>query len=967
MISLKKVYKDELLQLALILSLLRSHPDVNYENDLFNTVNQLDLDNGTSWRSMGGTLIRNHYVHPKSLDSSLMNYEAEVFADLNSLGRYNREGNIQHNRNITAYLLDHIRGEAGDTIPEQPVQDVQAPDVPELNEEVLGDIENSADNIQLSQEDMDLIKVLWMQDVDLGVSLNAVAPLPEKPEKETNASLIQSASSSVSQEDDLEKLKTLKEINEGSIKIENESDDLSQAVADPWAGLPYTIDTETGEYVIKSELEDPLNNTDLPFPFPEFIDHLLDEDSDTTDDNATSKELELLVKLSAEAATIAASNEGSIYDEEANATSSLASPASDLAASFAALETAASGSGTSPGSAEAELDLLQEMMQTSQFHHPHHRAFQGRMPFVRTMSVEQRWQDLANMLSLPNPAESGSMHQHHPFSHHHHHHHLHNFSHPHGHHHGMGAYGTDRSVLLHNATLNPPMGDLNATSASAPYSTIGGTNMGNAVATSMNLTNSSEPMADTVAGSIYKVEPTAHDMYYNSSGEFNQTDGFIASFLNDEDLLMDMALNEGMYTMRMLDGANGTAGNLSMGAPGSVGGGTAAAGNNVNAPGATSVPGGTTHMSRMDSERMDTSSDSAVSSMGSERVPSLSDGEWCDGGSDSGHTAGDHYSDYRSDYHSKYRPYDYSYSGRQHSLASGASAASSPAEASRLPPVAQKKHQMFGKRCFQDHQGTASSVLPHPPVPIKYEYVECGNATSVYTPPTPIADTSAKAGDAKYSCSLEFSRQHYLPRNHLEHVQHNHTYHLPAENTGAMQRPVSRDKAKARRAEEEHLSRDQKRARALNVPITVDDIINLPMDEFNERLSKYDLSEAQLSLIRDIRRRGKNKVAAQNCRKRKLDQILTLADEVKDMRDRKYRLVTDHDFLTGESQRIKDKYQQLYRHVFQNLRDPDGNHYSPYQYSLQTSADGSILIVPRANNGVNNPDCKERQHPGHKD
>lgn len=34
--------------------------------------------------------------------------------------------------------------------------------------------------------------------------------------------------------------------------------------------------------MIKSELEDPLNNTDLPFPFPEFIEHLLDEDSDTT-------------------------------------------------------------------------------------------------------------------------------------------------------------------------------------------------------------------------------------------------------------------------------------------------------------------------------------------------------------------------------------------------------------------------------------------------------------------------------------------------------------------------------------------------------------------------------------------------------------------------------------------------------------------------------------------------------------
>lgn len=59
---------------------------------------------------------------------------------------------------------------------------------------------------------------------------------------------------------------------------------------------------------------------------------------------------------------------------------------------------------------------------------------------------------------------------------------------------------------------------------------------------------------------------------------------------------------------------------------------------------------------------------------------------------------------------------------------------------------------------------------------------------------------------------------------------------------------------------ERTLTRDEKRARSMNLPISCDDIINLPMDEFNERISKYDLTEAQLSLIRDIRRRGKNKV-----------------------------------------------------------------------------------------------------------
>lgn len=52
---------------------------------------------------------------------------------------------------------------------------------------------------------------------------------------------------------------------------------------------------------------------------------------------------------------------------------------------------------------------------------------------------------------------------------------------------------------------------------------------------------------------------------------------------------------------------------------------------------------GTTTMSRHDMERLDSSSDSAVSSMGSERVSSLSDGEWGDGGSDSGHTTTENY------------------------------------------------------------------------------------------------------------------------------------------------------------------------------------------------------------------------------------------------------------------------------------------------------------------------------------
>lgn len=34
----------------------------------------------------------------------------------------------------------------------------------------------------------------------------------------------------------------------------------------------------------------------------------------------------------------------------------------------------------------------------------------------------------------------------------------------------------------------------------------------------------------------------------------------------------------------------------------------------------------------------------------------------------------------------------------------------------------------------------------------------------------------------------------FLGRSAIEHVHHNHTYHLPAESSGSLQRPVSRDK-----------------------------------------------------------------------------------------------------------------------------------------------------------------------------
>uniref|UniRef100_A0A182WK35 Folded gastrulation N-terminal domain-containing protein n=1 Tax=Anopheles minimus TaxID=112268 RepID=A0A182WK35_9DIPT len=102
----------------------------------------------------------------------------------------------------------------------------------------------------LTQEEMDLIEVLWKQDVDLGFTLNN-AVLSSAPEG-TSSSTSEGASATnikCDTEDDLEKLKVLLEIkndkNAGYEKNPEASEESS--LVDPWAGLSYTIDTETGE------------------------------------------------------------------------------------------------------------------------------------------------------------------------------------------------------------------------------------------------------------------------------------------------------------------------------------------------------------------------------------------------------------------------------------------------------------------------------------------------------------------------------------------------------------------------------------------------------------------------------------------------------------------------------------------------------------------------------------------------
>ncbi|KAL5010704.1 hypothetical protein ScPMuIL_013009 [Solemya velum] len=236
-----------------------------------------------------------------------------------------------------------------------------------------------------------------------------------------------------------------------------------------------------------------------------------------------------------------------------------------------------------------------------------------------------------------------------------------------------------------------------------------------------------------------------------------------------------------------------------------------------------------------------------------------------------------------------------------------------------------------------DGQGGAMGGSPAYSGSSKYgsdDYSPSGNA---YSP-------GGSSSQSNYSGSSNDTGYDYTKPNNHNHVSHNHSY--PCQ-PGAQPKEIKKYMKSDRPHRKGPHPRDQNRANELKIPFTVDQIVETQVEEFNELLSRHKLTEPQLQLIRDIRRRGKNKVAAQNCRKRKLDVIVTLGGEMEDLLKSRERLLQERYLIEKQAREMNDKYGQLYNEIFQSLRDEHGQPYDPHLYSLQQSSDGNVFLVPR--------------------
>lgn len=90
----------------------------------------------------------------------------------------------------------------------------------------------------------------------------------------------------------------------------------------------------------------------------------------------------------------------------------------------------------------------------------------------------------------------------------------------------------------------------------------------------------------------------------------------------------------------------------------------------------------------------------------------------------------------------------------------------------------------------------------------------------------------------------------------------------------------------------------RERAKQVQLPYPVDQIVEMSRNDFQELLEKQPFTREQLDLVRDMRRRSKNRLAAQRCRKRKLDCIYNLQCEINKLKTEREKLIHERSQLS---------------------------------------------------------------------
>jgi len=131
----------------------------------------------------------------------------------------------------------------------------------------------------------------------------------------------------------------------------------------------------------------------------------------------------------------------------------------------------------------------------------------------------------------------------------------------------------------------------------------------------------------------------------------------------------------------------------------------------------------------------------------------------------------------------------------------------------------------------------------------------------------------------------------------------------------------------------------------LSVILERDKLLSMPADRFNHLLDRSGLSENDVAYMKEWRRKGKNKMAAQQARKRKREEVDEMATEVNNLREELAMLREEQQSLQVELEHYPRECRRLEHVILRNYRDQHDNSVTPDTHRIVLLSD-TILVAP---------------------
>lgn len=135
-------------------------------------------------------------------------------------------------------------------------------------------------------------------------------------------------------------------------------------------------------------------------------------------------------------------------------------------------------------------------------------------------------------------------------------------------------------------------------------------------------------------------------------------------------------------------------------------------------------------------------------------------------------------------------------------------------------------------------------------------------------------------------------------------------------------------------------------------PIARDKLITIPVEEFNQLLDEAQLTEIEIAFMKEWRRRGKNKAAAQVARKRKREEVSGLDEEVQKMRHQKVELEKRCDQLQSLVRTLKERNMAAEDRLFEKHSEATVEPVSRKTHLIHVTDDEKLLLIPRVSSKV---------------